>query len=152
MSAIEDRVSKEDIELIDALEFPSARQAAQRGVFTWIKSQKFLDLVEVLESKQILDALVQYLIPGRSLQLAMSDLGRMNITYATVFPDVEGVVKEANFAVIRLLLDTWFSNEWNKMFRQIDKEIPLENETWPFKTGENVSDQRETGVSGDEKE
>ena len=82
----------------------------------------------------------------------MSDLGRMNITYATVFPDVEGVVKEANFAVIRLLLDTWFSNEWNKMFRQIDKEIPLENETWPFKTGENVSDQRETGVSGDEKE
>ena len=41
VSAIEDRVSKEDIELIDALEFPSARQAAQRAFSHGSKARSF---------------------------------------------------------------------------------------------------------------
>ena len=101
--------------VIDNVKYELHRQRAQIGVFTLLNHREFTDLESYLASKEYGNRkmswrLERYEIPCSSKEeaaLSLSDLNRMNINYATVFPDSEGAALQANFA------SHWFEMETN---------------------------------------
>lgn len=74
----------------------SHRQKAQRGCFTYLKSNDHLELECYLTSKGLGHALTQYWIPECEAITALYNLNLMNIRYASLFPDIEGAAVHAN--------------------------------------------------------
>lgn len=74
----------------------SPRQLAQEGVFTRLDHPKHLDLESYLVDKRLNDRLVQYRLPVHAVTKAREGLRVMNITHATLFPDIDGAAKWAN--------------------------------------------------------
>jgi hypothetical protein len=85
-----------DLEVLSPRIDVGHRQRAQRGLFT-----KYLSLEEYLSSipldPKARAPLRKYLIPGRVAPQAITELRMMNITFATLFPDLEGAAWQANF-------------------------------------------------------
>src|SRR6185436_18833325 len=74
------------------------RQQAQRGVFTKLYHNSYFDIEEYFGSIRFEEPpLIKYLIPGRETAKAITELRMMNITFATLFPDLEGAALQANF-------------------------------------------------------
>jgi hypothetical protein len=65
-------------------------QKAQRGIFTRLTHQNYRDVASYLEARGLADALTCFTVPGSQTGKALSDLEDMNITYATLFPDLRG--------------------------------------------------------------
>jgi len=81
------------------------RQRAQRGVFTRItraNCRSLEDFVGSLNPDQ--PPLLQYLIPGWEAAKAITELRMMNITFATLFPDLAGAALQANFEMVAMTL------------------------------------------------
>lgn len=74
------------------------RQRAQLGAFTWLRHDVYLDLETYLASRHLIFYLERIEIPGYEAGKALNDLRLMNITYATLFPDLVGAAQEANIA------------------------------------------------------
>jgi hypothetical protein len=72
------------------------RQRAQGGVFTRLNHRKHLDLESYLKDRGLGGLLVGYEIAGGEMMKALGDLRRMNICFATLFPDLDGAAKQAN--------------------------------------------------------
>jgi hypothetical protein len=87
------------------------RQRAQRGLFTQLTHDEYFDMEDYLSSLEFGDDLPlrKYLIPGREAAKAITDLRMMNITFSTLFPDLEGAALQANFEVTAFSLMTIFS-------------------------------------------
>jgi hypothetical protein len=83
-------------ELLDARKDHFYRQRAQLGVFTRLRHDIHLDTATYLEARNIGHFLERIEIPGSEMGKALNDLRLMNITYASLFPDLDGAVKEAN--------------------------------------------------------
>jgi len=75
----------------------SQRQLAQRGCFTKLLSDKQHELEGYLESRGKAHCLEAYDIPKRFTAEALCDLHLMNVTPATLFPDLNGAAAQANF-------------------------------------------------------
>ncbi|MCY3957231.1 MAG: FRG domain-containing protein [Chloroflexi bacterium] len=78
------------------------RQRIQLGSFTHLDHSKYTDLESYLESRQLAQGLCKYTVPcpsANEANLALSDLDRMNIHSATVFPDAQGAAMYANQAM-----------------------------------------------------
>jgi len=74
------------------------RQRAQQGVFTRLSQGAYLCLEDYLKSLQPKHPpLLKYLVPGWEASAAIRELRMMNITFATLFPDLTGAVLQANF-------------------------------------------------------
>lgn len=86
---------------IDDLSDVAYRQKAQRGVFTKLKTPMFLDLRKFLVSKGCAHFLHRFVVPAVQSVRAYLDLELMNITFATVFPDLDGAAKQANIYFTR---------------------------------------------------
>ena len=71
-------------------------QKAQLGVFTRLTHEEHLDIVSYLAERDLLGRLKRFVIPGSETLKALSDLEAMNITYATLFPDLRGAAIQAN--------------------------------------------------------
>jgi len=79
------------------------RQRAQRGVFSRLTHEKHLDVASYLAGVKLDETpLWKYLIPRSETTFALSELRLMNITYATMFPDVHGAALQANFETASL--------------------------------------------------
>ena len=76
----------------------AARQKAQRGLFTRIQTAKHLDLASLLSDIERGHLLTCYGVRAGDAVRALWDLERMNITYATLFPDLEGAARQANLS------------------------------------------------------
>lgn len=94
------------------------RQRAQRGLFTRLTHDEYFDIESYLSSLELEEApLRKYLIPGWEVAKALTELRMMNITFATLFPDLEGAALQANFESVAFTLmafsmvsrDTWTS-------------------------------------------
>ena len=94
------------------------RQRAQRGVFTRLTHDTFFCLEDYLESLQPEHPpLRKYIVPGWAASDAIRDLRMMNITFATLFPDLTGAALQANFEMAMSTIgplaslpsDTWIS-------------------------------------------
>ena len=55
-----------------------------------------VDLESYLHSRGLVTYLERYEIPGQEMGKALSDLELMGITYARLFPDLEGAAAQAN--------------------------------------------------------
>lgn len=81
------------------------RQRAQRGLFTRLRHRKHFDLESYLESLEPeAPPLTKFLVPGSEIPKAVTELRMMNITFATLFPDLEGAALQANFETVALSL------------------------------------------------
>jgi hypothetical protein len=79
-----------------------ARQRAQSGVFTRLRSEEHLELEPYFLSRQLADCLFAYDIPIDAASHALRDLQLMNITPATLFPDPFGAAWQANLDNLRI--------------------------------------------------
>jgi len=81
------------------------RQRAQRGLFSRLDHDSHLTIEDYLESVSLSETpLRKYLIPTEDTAMALSELRLMNITFATMFPDLNGAALQANFEIAYLLL------------------------------------------------
>jgi FRG domain len=72
------------------------RQKAQQGVFTWLRCPDHYDLESFLVTRGNELSLRKFEVPAAQFKIALYDLFMMNITYATLFPDMEGAARMAN--------------------------------------------------------
>jgi FRG domain len=72
------------------------RQKAQQGLFTRLTHDTDIDILTYLLRREIADALTRYEIPGDEAVKALYSLQLMNISYGTLFPDLNGAALEAN--------------------------------------------------------
>lgn len=95
------------------------RQRAQRGVFTRLTHDRYTCLEDFVESlRPVEPPLRQYLIPGWEAAKAVTELRMMNITSATLFPDLTGAALQANFemaAVALIVFSMLPLNAWEKL-------------------------------------
>jgi hypothetical protein len=74
------------------------RQRAQRGVFSRLTHNTYFTLEDYLANVELAETPIRkYLIPAKDTALALSELRLMNITFATMFPDLHGAALQANF-------------------------------------------------------
>ena len=74
------------------------RQRAQRGLFSRLNHERYVNIEDYLATIQFTETpLRKYLIPAGDTALALSELRLMNITFATMFPDLHGAALQANF-------------------------------------------------------
>lgn len=98
-----DKEYGDDLEILEPRLDIGHRQRAQRGVFTRLNHNEFFAIEDYLSSLHADDArgepppLTKYLIPARDTAKAITELRMMNITFATLFPDLEGAALQANF-------------------------------------------------------
>lgn len=79
------------------------RQRAQRGLFTRLRHRVYFDLESYLESLMPeKPPLTKFLVPGSEIPKAITELRMMNLTFATLFPDLEGAALQANFEAVAL--------------------------------------------------
>jgi hypothetical protein len=84
------------------------RQKAQQGVFTKLETPAFLDLEAFLTSKSLAHHLVKFVVPsatpGSTAVRALRDLELMNISWATLSPDLDGAALQSNLDSTRKAL------------------------------------------------
>jgi hypothetical protein len=76
------------------------RQRAQRGLFTRLKSEIFVDVESYLENIGCAHFLCRIEIPGSEAARALLDLHAMNIHEASLFPDTNGAASQANLQLL----------------------------------------------------
>lgn len=85
-----------EFEVVRASPRAAARQRAQCGLFTRLRSKEHLELEPYFKSRNLTGSLVAYDIPFDAANHAMRDLQLMNITPVTLFPDLYGAAWQAN--------------------------------------------------------
>ncbi len=81
------------------------RIRAQRSVLTWLHDDVHLDIESFLASRKLTHLLTCFEIPMRETGKAIGDLSRMNIDFASLFPDLEGAAIQANVGTLLAELD-----------------------------------------------
>ena len=71
-------------------------QKAQAGLFTRLTHDDHIDVCTYLAERGLSDQLEMFLIPGTDAFKALGDLETMNITFASLFPDLRGAAIQAN--------------------------------------------------------
>ena len=72
---------------------------AQQSIFTRLTHHEYVDLESYLVSLGLGHHLERYEIPGQEMGEALTDLRRMNISFASLYPDLHGAAREANILV-----------------------------------------------------
>ena len=72
------------------------RQRSQGGLFSKLRHDRYIDLVSYFAARNMIRHLKRYEIPGEDFGVALRDLEAMNITYRTLFPDLQGAALHAN--------------------------------------------------------
>jgi hypothetical protein len=84
----------------------AARQRAQSGLFTRLRSREYFDIESYFGSRGLIENLTAYDMSMDAASHAMRDLQLMNITPRTLFPDLHGAAMEANIDTSKLHLTT----------------------------------------------
>lgn len=87
---------KEEFEIFISRYADAGRQKAQSALFTILTHQSIADLESYLIDRKLIHLLRCYKIPGTRCGEALGSLRQMNITYGTLFPDLDGAAIEAN--------------------------------------------------------
>ena len=115
------------LEIVNARTDIGHRQRAQRGVFTRLNHDTYFCLEDYLESLQPeYPPLRKFLVPGWEASVAITELRMMNITFATLFPDLSGAALQANFEMMAMsTLDTLSglsSDNWSSLVGSKEEE------------------------------
>lgn len=90
-----------DFQLVTGRHEAAHRQKAQQGVFTRLNTSDYLDLEGFLLAKGLSHHLVRFEIPGFTAVRAVRDLELMNISLATLYPDLDGAAMQSNMDATR---------------------------------------------------
>lgn len=85
-----------EFEYVDHPSAINARQRAQQGVFTFKVDTATNDLESYLSFRNVLDRLERFDMPREDASAALHDLLQMNVTFSSLFPDLNGAANEAN--------------------------------------------------------
>ena len=85
-----------EFEVVRDVPATAHRQMAQRGLFTRLRSADHLDVESYLKARNLAHSLEVYHLPGSAELDALGDFELMNITPATLFPDLYGAAQQAN--------------------------------------------------------
>jgi len=107
----EDLHAPQEFDVIDVVPTTAVRQRAQRGLFTRLRSEKHQDIERYLRSRGLAHCLEVYQIPSAAAIDALRDFDLMNLTPATLFPDLNGAAEQANFDMASLRFSA-FSHEF----------------------------------------
>lgn len=88
-----------EFELLSSLSPANFWQKAQSGVFTRLTHNEHLDIGAYLVDRKLSQCLHRFIIPGAETVKALCELELMNITYATLFPDLRGAAIQANIGL-----------------------------------------------------
>ncbi len=108
-----------DVEAIGTPLGVSARQKAQAGAFTRVRRGRATDLVEIVR-EQDQGSLRVFHLPAKSTVADLAQLQLMNISYLTLFPDVEGAARHVNIeSIVRIVgeFEVWLGIEALKDLR-----------------------------------
>ncbi len=87
-----------EIEIFIARTDHAHRQKAQSGCFSLLTHSTAADLESYLATRQLAFRLLRYEFPGWEIPKALWNLRLMNITYSSLFPDLDGAAIEANMS------------------------------------------------------
>lgn len=94
-----------------------SRARAQRGAFTKLLSENYIDILSYFKSRGIAHYLERYDLCLNDGERALMDLELMNINYSSLFPDIMGAAQDANlerrFLGLRELSETAHNSETN---------------------------------------
>jgi hypothetical protein len=88
-----------EFEKLSPRPFLAGNQIRQRGVFTRLTHDVFVDLESYFKSRGLGQYLGRWELPANEYAKAIADLRLMNIRYATLFPDLRGAALDANTGV-----------------------------------------------------
>jgi len=91
-----DMGKKREFERFSGLAQINYWQKAQSGLFTRLTHPEYVNIAEYLAARGLQDRLHKFTIPGSETGKVLHDLETMNITFATLFPDLTGAAKQAN--------------------------------------------------------
>jgi hypothetical protein len=94
----EDLTIHGEFEILTVEPHDSRRQQAQSGRFTRLRHPKWLDVRSYLEDRGCAHYLECYEVPYSEAKIALRDLHLMNISFSTLFPDLEGAALQANIS------------------------------------------------------
>jgi len=107
----------DDLEFLEPLQDDNKRITAQAGLFTKIPTG--IDFETWLRERNLEDNLVKMNIENENRLEIINDLKLMNITGASIYPDLHGAATYSN-----MFLETLSDNhESNKSFKKLMKEI-----------------------------
>ena len=92
-----------EVEIIEAHTLHGTRARSQQSVLTRLCASEYLDLESFLVAKELGYFLTRYNINLSSAISALRDLKRMNVSFLTLFPDIEGAALQANISVGELI-------------------------------------------------
>jgi hypothetical protein len=87
---------KGEFEIIRSGSDVNHRQRAQRGVFTRLTHDVHVDLESYLRFRGLGHLLARFEIPAQEVNKALVDLSLMNVTHATMKPDLDGAAEHTN--------------------------------------------------------
>jgi hypothetical protein len=91
-------IKEHEFEVFSSRTQAEYRRRVQQGVFTYLAHAIHVDIESYLESRGFGGRLARYEVPGQQAAEALTDLGHMNITYMSMFPDLDGAASQANVA------------------------------------------------------
>ncbi|MBY0508568.1 MAG: hypothetical protein K2P94_00315, partial [Rhodospirillaceae bacterium] len=98
LSTSQEAFGPDEFEFLSSLSSINYWQKAQRGHFTQLRHRDYLDIESYLESRGCLGHLTKFILPGREAGRVLNELESMNISFATLFPDLQGAARQANLA------------------------------------------------------
>lgn len=98
-----DQLTNDELHVFASRTDAARRQKAQQGLLTILRHATHLDLQSYLESRGLASRLTKYVIPGTAFPTALADLTAMNLSHATLFPDLDGAARQANFDAVATL-------------------------------------------------
>jgi hypothetical protein len=87
---------KGEFEPVTALSPLNHWMKAQSGIFTRLNHPEIADVETYLDGRGLAERLTVFLLPGESALEILADLKDMNITFATLSPDLKGAALQAN--------------------------------------------------------
>jgi hypothetical protein len=96
LAVVDDLFIRDEFEKVTARHQSAYRQKVQQGLFTRLNHEVHLDVEAYLSSRGLAHYLGKYEVSGQAMGRALADLALMNITPATIFPDLDGAASMAN--------------------------------------------------------
>ncbi len=106
-----ERLASDDLRIVKTPIDELGSMQQQRGLFTWIRSDRFFELQGLLDDTGRGELLTKATVSGRLVREALRDLELHGIDHRLLFPDLYGAASHANVALDLLALEECAKSE-----------------------------------------
>lgn len=90
------QLEKDGLRVLRSIVDELSRMQSQRGLFTWLDSEKYFELQGFLDYRERGDLLMQIILSEQAVMDGLRDLDAHGIDYRIIFPDLYGAALYAN--------------------------------------------------------